>query len=157
LLEKYLTAPVMAVDGTRQSSIFLCPAADRAAHGKAVPAYIVSMVPFPAYGQCAWGDPALDQQPLFRSALGSIGDIVKNGAPLSLSGLWAIKDADAAYFTEVSNSWTVNPGGLLPKPAHGDHRNALFFDFHAERVEIIHFNMPSSPTPEPGSDEGSVN
>jgi prepilin-type N-terminal cleavage/methylation domain-containing protein len=86
LLEKYLTAPAMAPDGTRKSSAFLCPAAVRAAHSMALPAYLVSMVPFPAYGQCAWGDPALEQQPLSRSALGSIGDIQKDGAPLFTLG-----------------------------------------------------------------------
>jgi prepilin-type processing-associated H-X9-DG protein len=45
-----------------------------------------------------------------------------------------MQDGDQNYVTnhQVGFDSTANISGLLPMPAHVDHYNALFFDFHVE-------------------------
>ena len=151
LLENYLgTSGPAAADGARQSALFLCPAATRAAHGQPTPSYLANMIPVPGYGQSAWGDAALHQEPLRQVALTNLSDDLKDGRPLNLAEVWAIKDADQAYFKEINEPSSKAAEGLLPTPAHGDHRNALFHDFHVARVQVIVVLAPVTPPPKTG-------
>ena len=148
LLENYLgpSGPASA-GGPHQSALFQCPAATRAAPGHAPPSYLVNMLPVPGYGQSAWGDAALQQQPLRQAALANFAEDTKDGHPLNLAETWAIKDADQAYFAEINEPGAKSAAGLLPVPAHGDHRNALFHDFHVARVQVIIVQVPVTPPP----------
>ena len=49
---------------------------------------------------------------------------------ISLVRTWAMQDLDA------QNPVRKVPHGIAPQPVHGDKRNALFFDFHAESVAL---------------------
>lgn len=49
---------------------------------------------------------------------------------ISLVRVWAIQDLDA------KSPVRKVPRGIAAKPVHGDKRNALFFDFHAESVPL---------------------
>ena len=49
---------------------------------------------------------------------------------LSLSRVWALQDLDAL------NPVPKVPRGIAQKPVHGDQRNALFFDFHADSIPL---------------------
>ena len=55
---------------------------------------------------------------------------------LRLSRVWAIQDLDA------QNPVPKVPHGIAVKPVHGDKRNALFFDFHAESVPLNYSDTP---------------
>ncbi len=148
LLENYLATSGAAAGG-RQSALFLCPAAARAASGQPVPGYLANMLAVPGYGQSAWGDAALHQEPLRQVALGNLAEDTKDGQPLSLAEVWALKDADQAYFQEIHDPSAAAAAGLLPTPAHGGHRNALFLDFHVARVQVITILVPTTPPPKP--------
>ena len=37
---------------------------------------------------------------------------------------------------DAQSAVTRKPGGIALKPVHGDRRNALFFDWHAESVPL---------------------
>lgn len=77
-----------------------------------------------------------------------MSEILKDGRPLSLSEVWAIKEGDQAYFSEIHDPSAEAAQGLLPTPAHHDHRNALFLDFHVERVKVLSLLIPVTPPPE---------
>ncbi len=51
-------------------------------------------------------------------------------AEISLVRTWAIQDLDS------QSPVRKVPRGISAKPVHGDKRNALFFDFHAESVPL---------------------
>ena len=79
-----------------------------------------------------WGDADLDDD-------GSEGTDLTNAAvpkrlvqlsDAQLPRVWAIQDLDS------QNPVPKVPGGIAVKPVHGDTRNALFFDFHAESVPL---------------------
>ena len=145
LLESYLGG-----SGGSAASFFLCPAAARQTRDPKAPNYLVSMLPVPGFGQSAWGDAELHQEPLRQAALTNWAEDQTAGHPLALADVWAIKDADQAYFREI-NASTDSAEDLLPTPAHGDHRNALFHDFHVARVHVITILVVATPPPKSGS------
>ena len=151
LLENYLGGSGTATGGGgREAPLFLCPAALRQMRDRKTPSYLVGMLPVPGYGQSAWGDAALDQEPLRQAVLTNWAEDRTGGHPLSLADVWAIKDADQAYFREINES-TDSADDLLPTPAHGDHRNALFHDFHVARVKVISILTAVTPPPASGA------
>lgn len=132
--------------GSRPAAIFVCPAAARLMHDAKTPGYLANMLPVPGFGQSAWGDVTLDQEPLRLAALASFSDDQTGGHPLNLAEVWAIKDADQAYFREI-HAEADAAKDLLPTPAHGEHRNALFYDFHVARVQVITIVVAVTPPP----------
>ena len=79
-----------------------------------------------------WGDADLDDD---GSADGEITNAavpkrLVQLADVQLARVWAIQDLDS------QNPVPKVPGGIAVKPVHGDTRNALFFDFHAESVPL---------------------
>ena len=147
LLENYLGGSSTAAgNGGREAALFLCPAARRQMRDRNTPSYLAGMLPVPGFGQSAWGDVALAQEPLRQAALTNWADDTTGGHPLNLAEVWAIKDADQAYFREI-NASTDSADDLLPVPAHGDHRNALFHDFHVGRVKVITILTVATPPP----------
>ena len=150
LLENYLGgASTSAGGGGREAALFLCPAALRQMRDRKTPSYLAGMLAVPGYGQSAWGDAALNQEPLRQAALANWTEDTTGGHPLNLAEVWAIKDADQAYFREI-NASTDAADDLLPVPAHGDHRNALFHDFHVGRVKVITILAVATPPPAGG-------
>ena len=147
LLESYLGA-----SGGGAAAFFLCPAAARQMRDPKTPSYLVGMLPVPGFGQSAWGDAALDQEPLRQAALTNFAEDQTGGHPLALADVWAVKDADQAYFREI-NASAESADDLLPTPAHGDHRNALFHDFHVARVQVITILAAVTPPPKSGPEK----
>ena len=129
-------------------SLFRCPAAAREFRDRKTPTYIVNMLPVPGYNQPAWGDAGLHQEPLTQAALTNWSDAETGGHPLNLAEVWAVKDADQEYFQEIGAPLD-GVKDLPPSPVHGEHRNALFFDFHVGRVEVMRVVMKVTPEPAP--------
>lgn len=150
LLKNYLTpsgsgpAAATTLSPMLRQDLFLCPAAARELRARKAPTYIVNMLPVPGFNQPVWGAAALGQDPLRLSALTNWNEAEIGGRPLGMAELWAIKDGDQRYFQEIGAE-TDAVRDLPLQPAHGGHRNALFFDFHVARVEIIRVVVTITP------------
>jgi prepilin-type N-terminal cleavage/methylation domain-containing protein len=134
LLDPYLgqPAPDAAPGTSRYSPVFECPAAARLLHDPTRPTYLMDDSMAAEAKQSVWGDPGLGQQPMLQTAILNWTWYDDYGAPLELSSMWLMQDGDQDYVYnhQVGFDSTANIGGLLPKAAHVDHYNALFFDFH---------------------------
>jgi prepilin-type N-terminal cleavage/methylation domain-containing protein len=152
LLANYLgasgtaSAAVAASGHGRRQTLFLCPAAARQFGDRKTPTYIMNMLPVPGFNQSAWGDASLREEPLRQAALTNWSDAQIEGRPLNLAEIWAIKDADQEYFHEIG-ARLDSVKDLPPTPAHGDHRNALFHDFHVARVNLMRVVIKITPEP----------
>jgi prepilin-type N-terminal cleavage/methylation domain-containing protein len=122
-----------------RGNVFVCPSYERL-HRKEIDSkavYMMNMREVDQYEQSPWGDVSGNQPPLKRTALTAWTDNTSEGndRPVSLSQTWAMRDADRAAKPEEG----VSPPPaemLVPKPVHGDHRNALFYDFHVGKMEL---------------------
>lgn len=122
-----------------KGNVFVCPSYERQfrkeMEQKAV--YVMNMRKVEQYEQAPWGDSAQSQQPLKKTALTTWTDDTTEGRdrPVSLPDTWAIRDADRLARPE--EGVTPPPAEMLaPKPVHGDHRNALFYDFHVGKMDV---------------------
>jgi len=153
LLENYFGSPgresavaAMTARPSPRQNLFLCPAAAREQRGRNMPTYLMNMLPVPNLKQSAWGDAAVGQNPLPMTALTNWADARIDGRPMTLAELWAIKDADQQYFEEIGGA-AESVQDLPPTPAHGDHRNALFHDFHVARAKLLRIAITITPEP----------
>jgi len=72
--------------------------------------------------------------------------------------MWIMQDADQNYVTSHQSGFVnvTNLSSLLPMPAHVDHYNALFFDFHVAQRNPSLSLTPSSQTTGPSSGGNST-
>lgn len=76
------------------------------------------------------GQPVQETAPMRLNALPNIGDV---DGQKNASTVWALKDADAL---DSMAQALGSPAANLPKQMiHGQHRNALFFDFHVGAID----------------------
>jgi prepilin-type N-terminal cleavage/methylation domain-containing protein len=153
-LESYLTPPPKASTGTsRYSPVFECPAAARKSRDPTTPTYFMNMLTSPESGRPVWGDINTGAQPMAKAAFVNWSQADDNGHPLTLSEMWAMQDADQAYVASHTNFFTGSVNDVLPLPAHEDHYNALFFDFHvASRTAGLSITEPAAgSTPAPST------
>jgi prepilin-type N-terminal cleavage/methylation domain-containing protein len=147
LLDSYLgqTSSNAASGNSRYSPVFECPAAARLLHDPTRPTYLVDDAVAAEANQSVWGDPGLNQQPMLKVAILNWTWYDDDGTPLQLSSMWLMQDGDQDYVNnhQVGFDSTSNISNLLPLPAHVDHYNALFFDFHVEpRVPSLSITPP---------------
>ena len=119
----------------RKMEAFVCPAWQRGAPYREDASFILNTEVL-VNGQKLnpWGDADL----AYSDAGPPVGDPNEPDKPkmfsrlsdLPLARTWAIQDLDALFPV------AKKPGGIASKPVHGDVRNALFFDFHAESVKL---------------------
>ena len=135
-LDPYLGQPNSnATPGaTRYSPVFECPAAARLLHDPTRPTYLMDDAVAAGSTQSLWGVPGFNQQPMLATATLTWTMYDDYGSALQLSQMWLMQDGDQDYVDNHQTGFdsTANIGGLLPLPAHVDHYNALFFDFHVE-------------------------
>ncbi len=144
-LEKYLATGKLSGANTAQTaprSVMVCPSWARIVKKQDMPVYVLNydQTLTELNNQTPWGDVDQGTEPVKLTALSSLpprplDESNKNNAT-ALSRLWAIKDADQLAFV----GGTAPPGwaaGLPAKPVHGDFRNALFYDFHAARLDLL--------------------
>lgn len=128
----YLSTPAPSAN-TVDSPLFLCPSYDQSAPAAPAGAERISLIvnqdidpgtpvvyPFgyPAHA----GNPTYD--PLKISQVGNYG---------SVSEIYAMTDADKKNSPPANNPWYAQ---LPAKPAHGNYRNELYFDWHAGNKRI---------------------
>jgi prepilin-type N-terminal cleavage/methylation domain-containing protein len=130
-----------ASEEMNRTNHFLCPAYEQYFRQADGVVYLANMRKVKQYAQPAWGSETENQEPLKRSALTSwmddSGEEDATGTserPLDLSRVFALKDTDQADLPEKGVT-PPDSKNMAPKPVHGDHRNALFFDFHVGKLD----------------------
>jgi prepilin-type N-terminal cleavage/methylation domain-containing protein len=146
LLEKYLSTAELQGGATAKSAtrtVMLCPSWARVIPKRDVPVFLMNFenVLTDLNKQPPWGDSDAGTEPVKLSVLPSLSarrddPLVDKSGPVALSRIWAIKDADQQAFVGGAAVPGFS-GSLPPKPVHGDFRNALFYDFHAGRLDLL--------------------
>jgi prepilin-type N-terminal cleavage/methylation domain-containing protein len=127
-----------------KNSVFICPSYSKRYKKQEVPVYLVNMTEITALNQPAWGDVKNeDKEPLRRAMLTTWTEDQEEGKdrPVEPSRLWALIDADDGVLAMPT---PINPKGstfdikekLGDTIVHRSHRNALFFDYHAGKIDV---------------------
>lgn len=145
LLSKYIDIPETkdaTQTGGKAKNIMVCPSWARVVSAQNGPVYFMNFedVLEDYDGQPPWGDVReSDQEPVKLAVLSSWRNTKKkdnsSSEYMNLSQTWAMKDADQAAISGDGPS-VGNKQSLPPKPVHGDFRNALFYDFHAGKLDL---------------------
>lgn len=143
LLAKYVglvEVPAGSTPSPNTKNPFLCPAFSRT-YGKmaaTMPVYGMNMKEMEDYGQSPWGVKGDEnKEPLKRSVLTTWRENTTEGQdmPVNLALLPAMKDTDQLD-SDGEKAPKPDLSQTAPKPVHGDHRNVLFYDFHAGRMDL---------------------
>jgi prepilin-type N-terminal cleavage/methylation domain-containing protein/prepilin-type processing-associated H-X9-DG protein len=123
-------------------SVTTCPSFTRLVKDTSAPAWVLNFADRmeDLGNRIPWGDRNEGTEPVPLASLQAWRDsrtdprqVSRNGQ-MNLTLTWAIKDADKHAFRNMNS-----PGGsekLPEKPAHGEYRNALFYDWHVGRVDL---------------------
>jgi hypothetical protein len=90
-----------------------------------------------------WGDVDSDREPVHKAMLNEwrlTEERRKQNTDskiemMTLAEVWAIKDGDQEDYTNAKQQ-PAFLGDLPQKPVHGDHRNALFYDFRVGKMRL---------------------
>lgn len=133
--------------GSANANPFMCPSyaklyAKGGAQGPAMPSFVMNMTKMTALDQAPWGEEQEDKAPIKKAMLTTWTENQEEGndRPVNLSRLWAVIDADEGVLTmptPLRRQDTKPTVGLPPKPVHGDHRNAIFYDFHVGKIDEL--------------------
>lgn len=113
--------------------VLVCPAWQRGAPYRQDQAFIMNTAVM--VGETSvnpWGDADLDDDGSGGTDIAdaAVAKRLVQLADIRLARVWAMQDLDS------QNPVPKVPGGIAVKPVHGDTRNALFFDWHAESVPL---------------------
>ncbi len=136
ILAKYVGAN-SATTPSERNSIFICPSFQRVVPLLDAPVYVLNPRQVNDLGKPPFGDVNGKKDPLRKAVLSNWVDNTdgKGEQPVQLTATWAMKDADAQAFVNVKETAPAPPSTTLPqKPVHGDHRNALFYDWHVAKL-----------------------
>ena len=148
LLDPYLSklkdqnGGTKVAQGSPQSNPFMCPSyAKLYKDAPNMPVYVVNMIKMTSFDQSPWGNETEDQKPMKKAMLTTWTENQPEGRdrPVNLARLWAVIDADQAVLSmpnPLARHETQTATSLPPKPVHGDHRNAIFFDFHVGKIDL---------------------
>jgi prepilin-type N-terminal cleavage/methylation domain-containing protein/prepilin-type processing-associated H-X9-DG protein len=143
LLAKYLGADgEKTTDGAKlaaadRTNVFLCPGYEKNVKQRNGPAYVMSTEKITELEQSPWGGVEAGKEPVKRAMLTSWTEDTEDGPnrPVQPTRIWAMKDVDKEAFREGEEQ----PAGfdkMAAKPVHGDHRNALFYDWHVAKMPL---------------------
>ena len=139
-LAKYLgmSEQPSATTPNERGNIFICPAYQKVKKKLDAPVYVLNPKQITELAKPPFGNSDASTEPVRKSMLSSwMNDSTDpNGArPVDLTRTWAMKDADQEAF--VGTAISAPPPGfavMALKPVHGDHRNALFYDWHVGKL-----------------------
>jgi prepilin-type N-terminal cleavage/methylation domain-containing protein len=135
-LAKYLGMSEVA--DTDRANVFACPSFLREVPKLDAPVYVMNPQEITELKQAPFGDPTKGQDPVRKATLSNWveSDTGTPDKPVNLAQTWAMKDADQQAFMGSTVAVPAPAGGSLPKtPVHGDHRNALFYDWHIGKLD----------------------
>jgi len=145
VLEKYLDTSDKEKNSAskgEKASVMLCPSWARVMKTRKAPVYIMNFEDRleDHDNRPPWGDVANDTPPVRKTMLTAWRDTnpltkSEDREMVNLTQRWAMKDADQEDFRGAPKQPDFK-GELTPKPVHGDHRNALFYDFHVGKLDL---------------------
>jgi prepilin-type N-terminal cleavage/methylation domain-containing protein/prepilin-type processing-associated H-X9-DG protein len=138
-LAKYIGLDEKPKEGVKmdKANIFICPSYEKQVKKLDGPVYVMNPRQMKELEQSPFGSVEDAKEPLKKAMLSNWMDD-KEGAgkrPMDFSKLWMMKDADQLNFADGGAE--SKPDGLekMPqKPVHGEHRNALFYDWHIGKL-----------------------
>ncbi len=149
-LGKYLgMSETPGAAGTNErGNIFICPAYQRVKKLLDAPVYVLNPKKITDLDRPPFGDVDGAKDPVKKATLSAWIDDASGETkdrPVDLTRTWAMKDADQEAF--VGSKVGAPPPGLdkmALKPVHGDHRNALFYDWHVGKLnaDLMHNDEP---------------
>ncbi|HEX8296007.1 MAG TPA: type II secretion system protein [Chthoniobacteraceae bacterium] len=121
-----------------KGNIFVCPSYAKVVPRLDGPVYVLSSKKIEAYDQSPFGDASGGKSPLKKAVLSTWTEDGKEGAdrPVDLTRTWALKDADQEDFKEGAEGAPDDLSKMPLKPVHGEHRNALFYDWHVGKLDV---------------------
>lgn len=128
--------------GDSRNNPFMCPSyAKLYKDNPGMPVYLVNMTKVTAFEQAPWGSESENKKPMKKAMLTTWVEDQDEGSdrPVNLARLWAVIDADQGVLSMRTplNRQDTAPGATLPRtPVHGDHRNAIFYDFHVGKISL---------------------
>lgn len=144
-LEPYLYTHEDKSSTPPPETVMFCPSWERARKGinPPGPVFVLNFEDrLVDYGdRVPWGDAETNTQPVKRSMLTAwrITDPKKKVNTeqelMPLSQTWAIKDGDQEDYSNADHQPSFL-GELPPKAVHEDHRNVLYYDFHAGSMKL---------------------
>ena len=120
-----------------KGNIFICPSYERQVRTLDGPVYVMNSKKIVDLDQSPWGDPTGNKEPLKKTMLSNWMEegTSTNARPVDLTRTWAMKDADQQDFATNSGPQPNGLDKMALKPVHGDHRNALFYDWHVGKLD----------------------
>lgn len=145
-LEKYLSTAELKGTGTAKTAtktVMRCPSWGRVMPKEDAPVFVLNfdeVLLADSKTQPPWGDVEQDTKPVKLAVLENLpqrsAEQKTAVGAVALSRLWALKDADLVGF--IGGGAVPAFAATLPEtPVHGDFRNALFYDFHAGRLDLL--------------------
>ncbi len=138
-IAKYIGLPENPKPETplNKGNIFLCPSYERQVKQLDGPVYVMNSREIKDLDQSPFGDAQDNKEPVKLAMLTTwIDDKADTrDRPINLSQIWVMKDADQEDF---NTGGVTKPEGyekMAEKPVHGDHRNALFYDWHVGKLD----------------------
>ena len=133
-LAKYLQMPTTSADPASSDRFnpMLCPSYEKAVLRKDGPSFLINPDQISQLEQTPWGNVDEGKEPVRKSVLTTLTETTSEGKDqqIKLARIWAMKDADR------EGAGGVSAGNMAMKPVHGDHRNALFYDWHVEKMPL---------------------
>ncbi len=134
-IARYLDTPANSPGGPAGAkTIFSCPGWEQASREDDAPVFILNTDPVLPAGQPAWG--AGDKPGLTLEELkGWKRQIAGKDETVDLAKMWALTDLDQGVtrILNINEKWVP---GIPLKPVHVEHRNALYFDWHVEKLTL---------------------
>lgn len=120
-----------------RTNIFICPSYQRQKPTLDAPVYVMNSRQIIDLNQSPFGEADGNKLPLKRTALSNWMEAGtgNNEKPVVLGQVWAMKDADQEDFRNATGPVPGSMAKMAMKPVHGDHRNALFYDWHVGKLD----------------------
>lgn len=137
-LAKYLgltETPGASVAQQERGNLLICPAFQKVKKLLDGPVYVVNPRKITDLNKAPFGDGTSNLPPVKKAMLSSWVETTDGlERPVDLTRTWAIADADQLSFVGSQEPPPSDMAAMPPKPVHGDHRNALFYDWHVGRL-----------------------
>lgn len=127
----------LSAAASNKNNVFVCPAYRRQFPNLDGAVYGMNMRKMTAYSQPPWGDNASNQTPVKKAVLAQWTETGTDGNDHSVDSTQTFAMRDIDQTDQQYGGATPSASVALPQtPVHKDHRNALYYDFHAASMQL---------------------